>query len=448
MLILRRVFYKAIIFRSQTNHGRKLNWRSQTIRCHQGYPRSVYKDYLNHSLEDIVALDGKFDSKIVNVINEIPITVDEVKKVYTRGTLLNDTAVGALLVQIGLNSACKPAVLHSLTIDLTRFGLDKALECFQNEYLKLIEGKSMIVVPMNEGSHYTLAVVRTNTKDIEYYNSFWRGNSGVSKKFKTVKLFIEKLMSVVLATKIITDLPSQFDGSSCGVYVVLFGLHVIEGLDISSIADEHIPAIRHQLANRLLHRPILLMDHRIMIEAEDTSTEDAGEVENNTTDYAYVQDNYLPIVPMIASLSINKLVNKSEYPSFEASIQLAKDLNTPFRGYDCSGRLITYNAQGDWRRMLSITEILNHLSPNNPKEGREMLKEKILSEPDVGLKWVSLYKDPANSNQNSMFNFCFNTFGNFKIVKQTLVSLGYFVHDHRIGGSLRKPKKPKRLSSA
>lgn len=444
-----RVFHKAIISRSQTNHGRKLNWRSQTIRYHQGFSRSVYKDYLNHSVEDIVTLDEELDSKIVNTINEIPITVDEVKRVYTHGTLLNDTAVGALLLQIGLNSACKPAVLHSLTIDLTRFDLDNTFERYQHEYMKLVEGKSMIIVPINEGNHYTLIVVRTDTKDIEYYNSFWRGNLGVSKKFKTVKLFIEKLLSVNLTTRVITDLPSQYDKTSCGIYTVLFGQHVLDGLDLSGITDEQIPAIRYQLASKLLQRPssTLLMDHRsVKNETDDTFTGDAGEVEDNNTDYTYVQDKYLPIVPMIASLNINKEEDKPEYPSYETSIQLAKELNTPFRGYDLSGRLVTFNAQGDWRRMLSVTEIVNHLSPSNPKEGREMLREKILSEPDVALGWVSLYKDPKTVSQNSMFNFCFNTFGNFKIVKQTLVSQGYYVNDHRIGGSMRKPKKPKRLS--
>ena len=52
-----------------------------------------------------------------------------------------------------------------------------------------------------------------------------------------MKLFIEKLMSVNLTTRIINDLPSEYDGTSCGIYTVLLGQSILDGLDISGITD-------------------------------------------------------------------------------------------------------------------------------------------------------------------------------------------------------------------
>ena len=402
------------------------------MRCHGRIAPATYEKYLNCTLEDILALDESFDTKVVNAVNEIPITVDEVKKVAIINTKLNDTAVGACMLQIDSNPDVNLVVLHSLTVDLTRFKLDGTFQRYQDEYIQLINGKNMIVVPLNEGNHYTLAVVRIDSKVIEYYNSFWQNIKGVSKRFQEVKCFLEKLTGIEFEIQVAVNLPTQQDHTSCGIYTILFAQYVIAGVDISNVNDQSIPAIRLNLANSLLRRPTLLLDHRpVKPDTNESLPEDieVDKVEENI-DGVVNNTGYLNVIPVMGALNMNKDIIRPEYPSYQMSLQMLNEITTPFRGYDNSGSLITYNSQGDWRKMLSVSEVICHLAPGNPRQGRKLLLEKLLSEPDVALKWMKNRKDP-NQSLPTMFNFICGTGGSFRLIKKALITQGFQVINHR-----------------
>ena len=163
----------------------------------------------------------------------------------------------------------------------------------------------MIVVPLNEGNHYTLALVRNESKVIEYYNSFWQNNRGVSKSFQEVNSFLERLTGIELEIKVAINLPSQQDHTSCGVYTVLFAQYVIAGVDISNVNDQCIPAIRLNLAISLTHGPTLLSDHWSVKDDTNEALHENIEIDNIDENIDEVAENteYLNVIPHMGTLN-------------------------------------------------------------------------------------------------------------------------------------------------
>ena len=410
------MFLKVLIFRSANKQGRHLRLKSQVDRCHGFVNPDSYKEYQNMSLNEVLLIDNS--EVVVNAVGELPITVEEIKRVATSGRFLNDTAVAAAIRQINPLIDHSPSVLHYLTVDLDLYSMDDVISKYGDEYLRSIQGKDIILVPINDGAHYTLAAIRLDCSYIELYNSYWYKTPFTSRKFEQVKAVIERLCDVSLKTIIKTDLPCQNDGDSCGIYTILFAQHAIAGQNLDGIDDEDIKTFRQEIATLLLTKPFKYdfdlnpresaIESTVETAAVDDFNMDIEETEEMNTDVAD-----LPVLQMLGSLSV-ALHKPKINPSFRDSVELCSVTSKPFRGYNQKSDLITYNTRGLWSNMLSVTEMVNHFSPGNPREGRKILKAKLSENPAILRYWL-----PRMNRGNAVYNihqFSFDSDGNYRLI--------------------------------
>lgn len=394
-------------------------------RCHGFVNPDSYKKYQNYSLDDVLSIKNK--QVVVNAVCEFPITVEEIRRVATPGRFLNDTAVAAAMLQINPLIDHNPSILRYLTVDLDLHSVDDVISRYGDEYLRSIRGKDIILVPINENKHYTLAAIRLDCSYIELYNSYWYKTPVASDKFKQVKDVIERLCGVSLKTIIKTDLPCQYDGESCGVYTILFAEHCIAGRDLDGINDQDIGAFRQEIATLLLTKSVKcsfstnFRESAIENTDENTASVDDHNMEIDPNEETNADVVGLSVIQKLGSLSVahhNPKIN----PSFMEAVRLSAVTSKPFRGYNQQNDLITYNTRGLWSNMLSVTEMINHFSPGNPREGRNILKAKLSENPAILRYWL-----PRMNRGNAAYNiyqFSFDSDGNYKLIKSLYKQFG------------------------
>ncbi len=413
-----------MIFRTGNKQGRHLRLKSQVDRCHGFVNPDSYKKYQNISLDEVLLIDNT--EVVVNAVEELPITVEEIKRVATPGRFLNDTAVAAAIRQISPLVDHYPSVLHYLTVDLDLYSMDDVILKYGDEYLRSIHGKDIILVPINDGAHYTLAAIRLDCSYIELYNSYWYKTPVASRKFDQVKAVIERLCDVSLKTVIKTDLPCQYDGDSCGIYTILFAQHAIAGRNLDGIDDEDIKTFRQEIATLLLTKPFRYdfgpNSRESAIESiDDTAAVDDLNMDVEGTEEMNAELVHLPVLQKLGSLSV-ALHKPKINPSFMESVQLSAVTSRPFRGYNQNDDLITYNTRGLWSNMLSVTEMINHFSPGNPREGKKILEAKLSDNPAILEYWLPRM-NRGNTGYN-IYQFSFDNDGNYKTIKSLYRKFG------------------------
>ncbi|XP_043271206.1 sentrin-specific protease 1-like [Venturia canescens] len=113
-----------------------------------------------------------------------------------------------------------------------------------------------MIVPINLGNHWCLAVIDFLARNIVYYDSFGRDNP---KYLITLRKYLieeakekgndqNKKKEWSLATKM--DIPRQMNGYDCGVFVCLYTKHVIEKKEMN-FTQQEMPQIRQQIRREL-----------------------------------------------------------------------------------------------------------------------------------------------------------------------------------------------------
>ena len=88
--------------------------------------------------------------------------------------------------------------------------------------------------------------------------------------------------------------------------------------------------------------------------------------------------------------------------TYEESLQKKDECNEPFLGLDSNGHRFTYNSHNDWRKMLSMHEILLTIS-NDKDKAMDILLERIEKEPNIAKDWNS--RTRCGNDSSSPYQF-------------------------------------------
>ncbi len=393
----------------------------------------VYERFINYSLDKILSLQPPVVFPppvkqppviVVNGIGELAITVEEVYLTATPNKWLNETAVGAALLQVETIEDHDAAVLYNISADLDRMTKEEVLTRYREEYERTISKKSVILIPINEAQHFTLAVARPDCNYIEFYDSYFYCKAPPAKLDK-IKFIVESCCGVKLNLNIRKDLPKQRDGTSCGIYVIIFAQHAVSGRSLDDINDSRIPAIRREIAETLIKQSTTTTFQAYREEVCNSDDDQVDDQDQVVIDDSLVDSgsNQLFTDPMMSSGMLTLMDNRRKsisYLFYVESVQLASVTTETFRGYDQFGVLITYNTNGIWFRMLSITEMVLYFSPTNLHEGRSLLTSNITKE--IVESWVT--RCPKEGETPTAFMFSYDTGGNYKLVRKAAKKFG------------------------
>ena len=337
---------------------------------------------------------------------------------------LNETAVGAALLQIDTIEDHDAAVLYNASAYLDRMTKEEVLTRYREEYERAICKKEVILIPINENKHFTLAVARPDCGYIEFYDSYFYCKPPPAKLDK-IKFIIESCCGMNLNLNIRKDLPMQRDGTSCGIYAIIFAQHAVSGRSLDDINDSRIPSIRREIAETLIKQSTTTTFEAYR---EEKCNSDDDEIEVSTSDVIGDSlidsgSNHLFADPTMSRGMLTLMDERKKsisYLSYVESVQLANTTTETFRGYDQFGVLITYNANGKWDKMLSITEMVLYFSPTNPREGRNLLTYHITK--DIVENWIT--RCPKQNESPTAFTFSYDTSGNYRLVRKAAKKFG------------------------
>ena len=201
--------------------------------------------------------------------------------------------------------------------DMGRFNRDH-----RAEYLEVCQGKDLLVIPLAEGNHYTLCIVKVREKTIEFFDSQISKKllTDVSKiyppefneifciagedqiqeplKWKLVQEVLQKLFPNTLGdlTKVIhKNLPKQEDNFSCGFFVMMYACFTMRGEVMDPLVHDNdyvVTTFRRSLVKYMMgttdtRDPLRVQPGKpssdVMIVEEVPATEDVMIVEEVTT---------------------------------------------------------------------------------------------------------------------------------------------------------------------
>jgi hypothetical protein len=99
---------------------------------------------------------------------------------------------------------------------------------------------------------------------------------------------------------------------------------------------------------------------------------------------------------------------------------LIKSSNTPFVGLNEDGDMVTYNTDNDWRKMLSFTEILNHLDPIDHDKAFRIVSNELERNPNTAIGWNENSRKSYDESQTP-YTFRWNLYANAKRVRDHML---------------------------
>jgi len=109
----------------------------------------------------------------------------------------------------------------------------------------------------------------------------------------------------------------------------------------------------------------------------------------------------------------------------EQTIEALVNTTKPFLGTNSYGKIVTFNANGDWQKYLRFSEIVHHFAEikGNENDGRNQLRLELSTRLDLILDWVQ----QVASDNNDPYTFQLGGHGNFVFLQR--IAKKYFNHD-------------------
>ena len=195
-------------------------------------------------------------------LDQYQLDIRDFNRIYQHTGMLGTTLFNGLLAaKIGELVAdnmttYKPCLFGYLSQDISgvkfltggSFDADLYFNEYREEYTQLIAGKDLYVIPLGYGGHWTIAIVEKQAERVivEFYDSqprvvkpapkagddcFPLNESEVveePKIWNNVMKFIQKLFPRNVVKVVVSDLPYQTDGKSCGVWCIFFAEWVMK----------------------------------------------------------------------------------------------------------------------------------------------------------------------------------------------------------------------------
>ena len=362
--------------------------------------------YSNLSNEQICELH---QDTLIAQVNEYELYPNHFKKLLTNEWLTSEIICAS--IQIIKCEAFKFTLLPYLSVDLKNRTPETVMKLKQKAYEKRIIPGSILLIPLSSGIHWTLAAVYVEAGKIDYFDSYRKTNYPDQLAEKTrrfLQLFFRKQFDIIVRT----DIPQQKNGHDCGVYVVKFAQHVLLSTPLD-FDDSEMPSIRRELCTQLRKLP-------------DTPIETSEYRDANSTDYD-IEDMEIQtdkcssgetdqLTDCLSKMSNLKVTDG--LLSYEKSIKTVQHSQQPFMGLNKDGNSMTYNTKGDWRRMLSMVEILKYINPQNAKAAWKVIDEEVKNNPVLVQNWNN--RAPGMGQPHTAHSFRWNGLGNFHRAKQAL----------------------------
>ena len=123
----------------------------------------------------------------------------------------------------------------------------QAAACWQGIKNQPLSNYDLFLIPVQNGSHWILAVIDFRRHEIQIYDSFHGLNEPVVNK---INEFL-RYQGIEMMRATIAQVPSQHNGYDCGVFVMKFGRCIMLQEDIMSFSQKDIPYIRNKIYSEL-----------------------------------------------------------------------------------------------------------------------------------------------------------------------------------------------------
>ena len=386
------------------------------------------KDYLryqHYTHKEICKIDDH--ETVINVVNNIPITVKSFRNVYIRDPNLyqsstdEDKWIPGYVVAAALTALCQGAWTKYNPVALTNINEDIGTDQIENdetyekvklEYEALIEGKNLLLIPIFYDEHCTLALVDIEKNLIEFYDSqiklretdedidqthlppcFQEDNPNKkieeSEIWEHIHKFIEKLCRKNFTKEIPRDLPIQTDNHSCSLFTILIAERRLKNLYMSKYTHDsnYVNETYYKRVANIIRTPY-----------EDRYPQ----IKEQLQVYKNITEKHAEKTPPGKP-------ERSKTLTYKQSCQKLKNgCKMPFLGYDKQGNHHTYNNPNkDWKNMLSLIEITEKIkilhNTKNPETAKSILKEEIKNNKELIIKWDSISN--IDSGDQDEYNF-------------------------------------------
>ncbi len=383
---------------------------------------------------------------VVSAVKDQRIAVYDLNRLATPGEYLNEVVVFAVMSTFESLPHHKFVVSQYLSGDLKEGTAHK----YKNEYKMYFDGYDVILIPICFGSHWTLAIAHPKAKEIEFFDSFYY-KQAPNDIFYKCKEFLQQVLETDLTVIIRKDLPRQYNLTDCGLYACKYAEHAVSGINLD-FSDENMNTYRIEYANKIrVLKPdkpeYLELRNSDDIEMIDVDKNEAADDDRMIVDVAHDIIHDKPgddkICTLMARSSLIKH-NQSGILSYEESMELQNTTDKPFLGKDLTGKITTYNANNDWRNMLSFFEIMNHFDSNH-KTALNLIEAEIRKDPMIAIRWNKAARN--NKEEISPYNFRWHRYGNYQRIKTILASLGINLQNNQQNERNTRKKEKKNLKS-
>lgn len=400
----------------------------------------------NHDLQpfehmDLEEIMEKPLDTVVSRQGDVDITVQDLKRLQDKTKYLNEDIIAAYLKCLIQDSRFRSTtVLPFLSIQVVNKTASALAGGRVGRQLKQeVHKDGLVLIPVNNAKHWTLITIDGQSRTMQYFDS---KHNPVLPQVRVIKELFEILFDTKFDLSVRVDIPYQENNVDCGVYVCKFAEHILTGIDLD-FDDSKMSDFRMEISARIrkLPREIMSSQPRIQVDQHIQMKEDSMEVDVlSEPEGEQEAKSDLIFLPSFRRLQFDSIERRGVY-SYEESMKAISDgIDEPFMGKTKEGREITYNIQeGDWKSMLSITEILNYFSPGSPKEGWIRMEKEVETDPFFPQTWTQNVCTPGKPTP---FNFRYHSIGYFKKIKSMLRKYhGIELHSSHDAENKKKAKR-------
>ncbi len=336
------------------------------------------------------------DNRVVAIVNDIQFTVHEIKKLCPKQHVTVDIIAAAISVDQA-KSKFKSVVLPLLNQRLRNVScVDRVIENKKDYYSEKVNNMDVVIIPINSGKHWTVEIFYPKKNTIEHYNSL-----DILTPYSILeahRVFFERILDKSIQLVAANNYPKQRNSTDCGLFVVKYVQFMLLEKPLTKWIDLKIPEFRQELVKifRVIPYTADFDNYRDVSKEEicddDLETEDMiVEIESSKADPKNVSSQ-----SGIETVRLPNLMNRTTFESdhstgsleYWPSLNNIYNTNEPFIGKTAKGFEKTYNIKGNFKNMLSLTEIIMHLAPGNPKKGLEILETEIKKDKDIAVTWA------------------------------------------------------------
>jgi hypothetical protein len=416
------------------------------------------------------------------------------------GVWLNGEVIEAYLKELASESNESVAVLSTYLCDVLKNGVERAVKSFRKALGKL-DSNQLVIIPVKLPAHWALAAILPNEDVIRYYDGMGLKMRPQRIMERVLMLFKEIGFLKTGSIEYMENIPKQYNGHDCGVFTCLYGRCLIQNkpmLFSESMMPEfrreigiYLLQIRQNLPGVNIYRDPIVPKGMLGEEVEDTEESgdddfDDGMIENNEDDEEVcdlqtsmqdlqltrresnnkpndvevgaritdkdnnLDDSLFPVSELAGSLG-NLVVSVRQNSNFKLAMkaslieELRSQTKTPYIDTDDDGNHYTANMNGDWKRSLRMTEILEQLGD----KAWDIIKADIRENPRLALSWCSNAQQIEHGVPRHPLRFSFGRRWNFLYVKKILEDMyGCKVEDKSATSRTAKKNAKRKLKRA